>query len=111
LSSRHHDPWVWEFPPPASEASEPPSQETLSAFNLAFHQYITHPRDPTDALFITRTKPNGDVRLRMAIGAERTTDTDVRRAVDILERVRKNILKEAGYTIEGEVEMEVDENA
>ena len=104
---------VFRLFPPASEASEPPSRETLNAFNLALHQYITHPRDPADALFITRTELNGDVCLRMAIGAERTTDTHVRKAMDILERVGKNILKEAGYTIEcneGEVEMDVDEN-
>ncbi len=87
------------LPTLTSEISEPPSRETLNELNLALHQHITHPSDPADALFITRTELNGDVCLRMAIGAERTTETHIRKAMDTLERVGKNILKEAGYTI------------
>ncbi len=84
---------------PVSEVSEPPSRETLNELNMALHQCITYPSDPADALFITRTELNGDVCLRMAIGAERTTEMHVRKAMDTLERVGENILKEAGYTI------------
>src|SRR5258708_8806246 len=84
---------------PVSEVSEPPSRETLNELNMALHQCITYPSDPADALFITRTELNGDVCLRMAIGAERTTEMHVRKAMDTLERVGDNILKEAGYTI------------
>ena len=93
---------VFRLVPPAPDASQPPSREILNALNLDLHQRITHPEDPADALFITRTELNDDVCLRMAIGAERTTEMHVKKAIDTLERVGKNILKEAGYTIDGD---------
>jgi len=92
---------VFRLVPPALDASQPLNLEILNGLNLDLHQRITHPRDPADALFITRTELNDDVCLRMAIGAERTTEMHVKKAMDTLERVGKDILKEAGYTIDG----------
>ncbi|KAF8316499.1 pyridoxal phosphate-dependent transferase [Cantharellus anzutake] len=100
--------------PSPPESHNALSQETLNALNITLHQNLTHPPTPpplassfipgsdpsvSNALFITRTELKGKVCLRMAIGAERTTEVHIRKAVKILERVGRRVLREAGFAV------------
>ncbi|KAF8344240.1 pyridoxal phosphate-dependent transferase [Cantharellus anzutake] len=86
---------------PTPATSEPPSIETLNSLNLALHQYLTHPpnSDSANALFLTRTELNGVVCMRMAIGAEATTEAHITKALGILVRVGRKILTDAGHIV------------
>ncbi|KAF8318581.1 pyridoxal phosphate-dependent transferase [Cantharellus anzutake] len=86
---------------PTPAKSEPPSLETLNSLNLALHQYLPHPpnSDSANALFLTRTELNGVVCMRMAIGAEATTEAHITKALGILDRVGRKILTDTGHIV------------
>lgn len=78
---------------PTSDTEDLSSLASLNALNRALHHELQ--TSHTHEILLTQTEIRGVFCLRLAIGAARTEDRDIRRAWKLLNEVGVHVLKEA----------------
>lgn len=76
-----------------SDAEDPFSLASLNALNRGLHNVLQ--TSHTHEILLTQTEIRGAFCLRLAVGAARTEERDIRRAWEILNEAGEQVLKEA----------------